>query len=68
MQFIMSISEPSLKSLMTLFNFYDMEVFDVRRADRYGGNIRAYVANNRPEQFQKCIRPCRLGKKIRSWR
>lgn len=34
----------SLKSLVTLFAYYGMEVFDVRRADRYGGNIRAYVA------------------------
>jgi hypothetical protein len=34
----------SLKSLMTLFQYYDMEVFAVRRAERYGGNIRAYVA------------------------
>ena len=34
----------SLKSLVTLFSYYGMEVFDVRRADRYGGNIRAYVA------------------------
>lgn len=34
----------SLKSLVTLFPYYDMEVFDVQRASRYGGNIRAYVA------------------------
>lgn len=34
----------SLKSLVTLFPYYDMEVFDVRRANRYGGNIRAYAA------------------------
>lgn len=34
----------SLKSLVTLFSQYGLEVFDVRRADRYGGNIRAYVA------------------------
>src|SRR6185295_12211063 len=34
----------SLKALVTLFRYYGMEVFDVRRADRYGGNIRAYVA------------------------
>jgi C-methyltransferase C-terminal domain/Putative zinc binding domain/Methyltransferase domain len=34
----------SLKSLVALFSYYGMEVFDVRRADRYGGNIRAYVA------------------------
>jgi len=34
----------SLKSLVVLFSYYDMEVFNVRRAERYGGNIRAYVA------------------------
>jgi hypothetical protein len=34
----------SLKSLVTLFPQYGMEVFDVERGDRYGGNIRAYVA------------------------
>lgn len=34
----------SLKSLVSLFPYYGMEVFDVQRADRYGGNIRAYVA------------------------
>ncbi len=33
----------SLKSLVTLFNFYGCDVFDVQRADRYGGNLRAYV-------------------------
>jgi hypothetical protein len=33
----------SLKSLVTLFPQYGMEVFDVQRAERYGGNIRAYV-------------------------
>lgn len=33
----------SLKSLVTLFGFYGCEVFDVQRADRYGGNLRAYV-------------------------
>jgi hypothetical protein len=34
----------SLKALVTLMGYYDLEVFDVRRASRYGGNIRAYVA------------------------
>ncbi len=34
----------SFKSLVTLFSYYDMEVFDVQRASRYGGNIRAYIA------------------------
>lgn len=34
----------SLKSLVTLFAYYGLEVFDVERGERYGGNIRAYVA------------------------
>ncbi len=34
----------SLKALVTLMPYYGLEVFDVRRASRYGGNIRAYVA------------------------
>jgi hypothetical protein len=34
----------SLKALLTLFPFYGMEVFDVQRSDRYGGNIRVFVA------------------------
>jgi hypothetical protein len=34
----------SLKSLVTLFSYYGMDVIAVKRADRYGGNIRAYVA------------------------
>src|SRR3989344_4743794 len=33
----------NLKSLVTLFPYYGMEVFDVQRASRYGGNIRAYI-------------------------
>lgn len=33
----------SLLSLVTLFRQYDMDVFSVERADRYGGNIRVYV-------------------------
>jgi hypothetical protein len=34
----------SLKALVKLMPYYDLEVFDVQRASRYGGNIRAYVA------------------------
>jgi SAM-dependent methyltransferase len=34
----------SLKSLCVLVEQYGMEVFDVERGDRYGGNIRVYVA------------------------
>lgn len=33
----------SLKALVKLFPYYGMEVFDVQRASRYGGNIRAYA-------------------------
>jgi hypothetical protein len=33
----------SLKSICTLVEQYGMEVFDVERGTRYGGNIRAYV-------------------------
>lgn len=36
----------SLKSLVRLFAQYGMEVFDVERVPRYGGNIRVYVARN----------------------
>ena len=34
----------SLKALVTLMPQYGLEVFDVTRASRYGGNIRAYIA------------------------
>lgn len=34
----------SLKALVTLFPMYGLEVFDVERATRYGGNIRVFVA------------------------
>jgi hypothetical protein len=34
----------SLKSIETLFHQYGMEVFDVDRVPRYGGNIRVYAA------------------------
>jgi hypothetical protein len=33
----------SVKALETLFPYYDMEMFAVQRASRYGGNVRAYV-------------------------
>lgn len=33
----------SLRSLVCLFEQYGMDVFHVQRADRYGGNIRAYA-------------------------
>jgi C-methyltransferase C-terminal domain/Putative zinc binding domain/Methyltransferase domain len=45
----------SLKSLVTLFAYYDLEVFHVRRADRYGGNIRAYVARKGTRQVTSAV-------------
>jgi hypothetical protein len=33
----------SLKAICKLVGQYGLEVFDVERADRYGGNIRAYI-------------------------
>jgi C-methyltransferase-like protein/putative zinc binding protein/methyltransferase family protein len=41
----------SLKSLVTLFPYYDMEVFEVQRASRYGGNIRAYIGRKGMRQI-----------------
>lgn len=45
----------SLKSLVTLVDFYGMEVFHVQRADRYGGNIRAYVARKGTRQMDPSV-------------
>lgn len=46
----------SLKSLVVLFEQYGCEVFDVQRADRYGGNIRAYIARKGRRQTQSSVR------------
>jgi hypothetical protein len=40
----------SLRALVKLMPYYGLEVFDVQRAERYGGNIRAYVARNGVQQ------------------
>ncbi len=45
----------SLKSLVTLFKYYNMEIFSVERADRYGGNIRAYVARKGTRQHDGSV-------------
>ncbi|MDF2970213.1 MAG: methyltransferase [Microvirga sp.] len=45
----------SLKSLVTLFSYYGMEIFHVRRADRYGGNIRAYVARRGSRSVESSV-------------
>lgn len=37
----------SLRSLITLFNYYNFTVVDVKEVSRYGGNIRVYVAKGK---------------------
>ena len=46
----------SLKSLVKLFPYYGLEVFDVGRASRYGGNIRVYVARKGLHKIEKRVR------------
>lgn len=45
----------SLKALVKLMPYYGLEVFDVGRASRYGGNIRAYVARKGVHQVTKNV-------------
>jgi hypothetical protein len=45
----------SLRSLCVLFEQYGMEVFDVQRAERYGGNIRAYVARRGSRKVMESV-------------
>jgi hypothetical protein len=45
----------SLRSLCALFEQYGMEVFDVQRAERYGGNVRAYVARKGARQVSGAV-------------
>jgi hypothetical protein len=45
----------SLRALVTLFDYYGLEVFDVQRAERYGGNIRAYVARKGARQVTRAV-------------
>jgi hypothetical protein len=45
----------SLKSLVTLFPSYGLEVFDVERGARYGGNIRAYVARRGAQRVTSAV-------------
>jgi hypothetical protein len=46
----------SVKALVTLFGQYGMDVFDVQRADRYGGNIRAYAARRGVHAVEPSVR------------
>ena len=46
----------SLRSLVTLFDFYDFTLVDASRASRYGGNIRAYVAKGRDRPIKPSVR------------
>ncbi|MEC9347463.1 MAG: class I SAM-dependent methyltransferase [Pseudomonadota bacterium] len=46
----------SLKSLVCLFEQYGLDVFEVQRADRYGGNIRAYVCRKGTRPIAPSVR------------
>src|SRR3989344_1807457 len=46
----------SLKGLVKLMPYYGLEVFDVERASRYGGNIRAYIARKGVYPVDKRVR------------
>ena len=46
----------SLKALVKLMPYYGLEVFDVERASRYGGNIRAYIARKGVYPVDKRVR------------
>ena len=46
----------SLKSLVKLMPYYGLEVFDVSRASRYGGNIRTYIARKGVHPISKRVK------------
>lgn len=46
----------SLKSLITLLSYYDLEVFHAQRASRYGGNIRVYASKKGKHPIRDSIR------------
>lgn len=46
----------TLASLMTLFSQYQLEVFDVERVPRYGGNIRVFVGWRGRHQVTQQVR------------
>lgn len=45
----------SLRSLLTLFDFYDFTVMNAREVSRYGGNIRAYVGKGRNRPVKAAV-------------
>lgn len=46
----------TLQSLIMLFDFYDLQLFDVERVARYGGNIRAYVGRPGKHKYSANVR------------
>jgi SAM-dependent methyltransferase len=45
----------SLHSLIALFDQYDFTVVDVERGERYGGNIRVYVAKGKGKEVSQAV-------------
>ena len=45
----------SLKSLITLFSYYNLTITDVERGTRYGGNIRVHVTKGKDRPISKNV-------------
>ena len=45
----------SLKSLITLFSYYNLTITDVERGTRYGGNIRVHVTKGKDRSTSKNV-------------
>ncbi len=48
----------SLHSLIQLFKYYDLEVFDVELIKNYGGSIRVYTGNKGEYRIKKSVTDC----------
>ena len=48
----------SLRSLQILFNFYDLEIFDIEFIKNYGGSIRVYTSRKGRYKIKKSVNEC----------
>ena len=53
----------SLHSLIKLFQYYDLEIFDVEFLKNYGGSIRAYTSRKGEYKVKKSVRECLIEEK-----
>ena len=54
----------SLHSLVKLFKFYDLEIFDVEFIKNYGGSIRVYTGNKGQYKIKKSVIECLKKEKL----